>query len=48
MATYRQIQDWVRARNGFVPKTTWIAHVKFDLGLVKRSASNRFDHPTRV
>jgi hypothetical protein len=48
MATYRQIQDWVRAHSGFVPKTCWIAHVKSDHGLVERTSSHRFDHPTRV
>jgi hypothetical protein len=48
MATYQEIQDWVRAKSGFVPKTCWIAHVKFDLGLAVRSSANRYDHPTRV
>jgi hypothetical protein len=48
MATYREIQNWVRAANGFVPKTSWIAHVKADCGLSERAASNRFNHPTRV
>lgn len=48
MATYREIQEWVRAKSGFVPKTCWIAHVKSDSGLIERNASNRFDHPTRV
>jgi hypothetical protein len=41
MATYRQIQEWVRARDGFVPKTCWIAHVMSDLGLTKSIAPNR-------
>jgi hypothetical protein len=48
MATYREIQDWVRAKSGFVPKSCWIANVKFDLGLVVRQSPNRWDHPTRV
>lgn len=48
MATYRKIQDWVRARSGFVPKTCWIARVKSDLGLAMRTSTNRYDHPTRV
>ena len=48
MATYRQIQDWVRMKSGFVPKTSWIAHVKADLGLPQRIAPNRYNHPTRV
>ena len=48
MAIYREIQNWVRAASGFVPKTSWIAHVKADRGLSDRAATNRFDHPTRV
>ena len=28
MATYKQIQDWVKKQYGFVPKTCWIADVK--------------------
>jgi hypothetical protein len=48
MATYREIQNWVRAASGFVPKTSWIAHVKADRGLSERVASNRFKHPSRV
>ncbi len=41
MATYQQIQDYVRRNNGFTPKTCWIAHVKDELGLPMRKASNR-------
>jgi 23S rRNA (uracil1939-C5)-methyltransferase len=41
MATYEQIQDWVKMQHGFVPKTCWIAHVLFDYGLTKRTAPNR-------
>jgi hypothetical protein len=48
MATYHQIQDWVRMKSGFVPKTCWIAHVKSDLGAIMRRSVNRYDHPTRV
>jgi hypothetical protein len=48
MATYREIQNWVRAASGFVPKTSWIAHVKADRGLSEPAASNRFNHPTHV
>lgn len=28
MATYKQIQAWVKANFSFVPKTCWIAHAK--------------------
>lgn len=41
MASYREIQNYIRAQNGFVPKTCWIAHVKADFGLTKGNAPNR-------
>jgi hypothetical protein len=41
MASYRQIQEYVRQNNGFVPKSSWIAHVRSDLGLTKNTAPNR-------
>lgn len=43
MATYRQIQERVKAEAGFVPKSCWIAHVKSDHGLIGRNAPNRAD-----
>jgi hypothetical protein len=47
MATYREIQNRVRAHNGFVPKTCWIAHVMSDLGLTKNIAPNRISASSR-
>lgn len=41
MATYRQIQDYVRRHAGCGLKTCWIAHVKDDHGLTGRVAWNR-------
>ncbi|OZA92340.1 MAG: hypothetical protein B7X57_08445 [Erythrobacter sp. 34-65-8] len=41
MATYREIQDRVRALVGYTPKTCWIADVKSQHGLTSRTASNR-------
>ena len=41
MATYRQIQDWVKQQYGFVPKTCWIAHVKEISGIKVNKAPNR-------
>lgn len=41
MATYRQIQKYVKTQNGFTPETYWIAHVKYELGLPMRKAANR-------
>ena len=38
MATYKQIQEYVKDNFGYTPKTCWIAHVKEIYGLpVKRS-----------
>lgn len=41
MATYKQIQTWVKQQYGFVPKTCWIADVKDQAGLPMRPAANR-------
>jgi len=41
MATYKQIQTWVKQNYGFVPETCWIAHVKELSGLPVRRAPNR-------
>ena len=43
MATYKQIQDYVKNKNGFVPKSCWIAHVKEMNGLHPRVSSRRYD-----
>jgi hypothetical protein len=48
MATYRQIQDHVRATANYVPKTCWIANVKNDYGLTTRSAPNRHSATGRI
>lgn len=41
MATYREIENYVRNNFGFVPKTCWIADVKNSFGLTTRVAPNR-------
>ena len=41
MATYKEIQDWVREEHGFSIKSCWIAHMKEQCGLPLRSAPNR-------
>ena len=41
MATYRQIQHYVKLKYGFQPKTCWIADVKELVGLPVREARNR-------
>ena len=48
MATYRQIQDDVKARIGRSIKTCWIAHVKELNGLPLRAAPNRISVADRV
>lgn len=41
MATYKEIQTFVKRKHGFVPKTCWIAHVKELCDLPVRKAWNR-------
>lgn len=41
MATYKQIQTWVKQNYGFVPETCWIADIKSQSGLPMREAPNR-------
>lgn len=41
MATYADIQDWVKREYGFVPKSCWIAHCKKLAGIPVRRAWNR-------
>ena len=48
MATYAEIQDFVRKRAGRTVKTCWIAHVKELLGLTLRRAPNRSDPKHRL
>ncbi|MBB4401994.1 MULTISPECIES: hypothetical protein [Rhizobium/Agrobacterium group] len=47
MATYKQIQSWVKEQYDFVPKTCWIADVKAGYGKTSRVASNRIDSSDR-
>ena len=48
MATYRQIQDDIRARHNRAVKNCWIAHVKELNGLDPRPAPNRQSPSRRV
>lgn len=41
MATYNEIQSWVKAKHGWIPKTCWIAHCKEIVGLPVSNAPNR-------
>ena len=42
MATYKEIQNWVRSNYEWTPKTCWIAHCKELFGLPVRTAPNRY------
>lgn len=37
MATYKEIQEHIKAQNGFTVKTCWIAHVKEINGLIDKN-----------
>ncbi|MCX7794107.1 MAG: hypothetical protein N2257_06870 [Thermodesulfovibrionales bacterium] len=41
MATYKEIQEWVKQQYGYTPKTCWIAHINEICGLNPRRAPNR-------
>jgi hypothetical protein len=47
MATYKQIQDYIKQYYGYCVKTCWIAHVKELNGLHLRGAPNRFSESKR-
>jgi hypothetical protein len=46
MATYAEVQRYVKLRHGFLLKTCWIPDVKAELGLTTRVAPNRI-HTSR-
>ena len=43
MATYKEIQEFIKSQYGFVPKSCWIAHVKEKCGLSPKISHNRRD-----
>ena len=48
MATYKQIQNYVRNNYGFSPKTCWIAHMKELCGLPVAVSHNRYSMKNRT
>lgn len=48
MATYKDIQKYVKEKYKKTIKTCWIADMKEKLGLPKRNAPNRISEDTRV
>jgi hypothetical protein len=47
MATYKQVQDFIREKEGFTVKTCWIADVKEQCGLNPKASPNRVSCTTR-
>ena len=48
MATYKEIQEYIRNEKGYVAQTCWIAHTKSLCGIQTRTAPNRIDSDARV
>lgn len=48
MATYCDIQQYVKSTFGYMPKTSWIADVKSHHGLVRGPAANRISPNSRL
>lgn len=48
MATYREIQSFIKDKHNIIVQTCWIAHMKEKLGLPKRTAVNRISEYSRV
>ena len=48
MATYKQIQEYVKANNGVSVKTCRIAHVKHMHGFKMKKAPNRISPDSRL
>jgi hypothetical protein len=48
MATYKQIQDYVKQQYGYIPKSCWIAHMKEVKGLNPKISARRYSVDSRV
>ncbi len=53
MATYKEIQEYVKRKYGFIPKTCWIAHMKELCSIYVSVAPNRHsinkrEHPCPI
>jgi hypothetical protein len=48
MATYKQIQAYVKDKYGYFPKSCWIAHVKELSGLHPKASPNRHSISNRT
>lgn len=47
MATYKEIQSYVKEKYGFLPKTCWIAHMKEVCGIPVKNSPNRISPDNR-
>ena len=48
MAAYKQIQDYVSEKFGYLPRGTWIAHAKEIYGLNPQKSVNRKSDTKRI
>lgn len=48
MATYKEIQEFIKNRYGYSVKTCWIAHMKKVCGLPVKMANNRYSPDSRT
>ena len=48
LATYKQIQEYVKKEYGYTPKSCWIAHMKEVCGLKPRISPRRHSVDSRV
>ena len=48
MATYKQIQAYIKETHGYTAKSCWIAHMKEVCGLNPRVSPNRYSVESRV
>ena len=48
MATYKQIQEYIKKTHGVSVKTCWIAHAKEICGIPTRKANNRKNVNKRI
>ena len=48
MATYKEIQEYIKKEKGYIAQTCWIAHTKLMCGIQTRVATNRKNMDARV
>ena len=48
MATYKQINDWIKSNYDFTVKTCWIAHAKEICDIPVKQSHNRSDPNVRT